>query len=211
MDVTAKRRAAKQPTRLPPPRELERICKGLATLDAMMSEEWAERYYSFNRVWNPKRKERMASMRNGAGDDWFIVFAQAGVFVKAFWHEYPDEDVTRIYEGLPPKLAPLMSEPALSMDYVTFGGWHDGTRWTLRGNAKPMAGELAMLTGDPENYRAYASEYFEVDLPLEAIAHVLAGKKLDPDLIGRITTDRTLADLKIDLAEIGFGTGRSTW
>ena len=81
---------------------------------------------------------------------------------------------------------------------------HDGTSWTLRGNAKPMADDLAILTGDPEQYRAYAAAYFEVDVPVDAIAHVLAGKKLDTKLVGRITTERTLADLKADLKEIGY-------
>lgn len=65
-----------------------------------------------------------------------------------------------------------------------------------------MADELAILTGDPEKYRAYAADYFEVTVPVDAIAHVLAGKKLDAKLVKRITTDRTLADLKNDLAEI---------
>jgi hypothetical protein len=62
--------------------------------------------------------------------------------------------------------------------------------------------ELDILSGDPEKYRAYAAGYFEVDVPLDAIAHVLAGKKLDAKLVKRISSDRTLADLKDDLAEI---------
>src|SRR5215213_6925058 len=110
---------------LPAPTELERICRGLAALDAMMSEEWQDRYYSFNHAWNTKSKQRMASMRNGSGDEWFIVFEPAGVFLKAFWHEYkPHEDVKKIYNGLPTKLQAQLKEPALSMEQVTFGGWH---------------------------------------------------------------------------------------
>jgi hypothetical protein len=197
------KKATQEPS-LPSPQDLERICKGLATLDTMMSEEWEDRYYSFNHAWNAKSKRRMASMRNGSGDEWFIVFEPGGVFLKAFWHEYPHEAVTKIYKGLPTKLLPQLKEGAFSMEYVTFGGWHDGTSWTLRGNAGPMRGELEILTGDPEKYRAYAADYFEVDLPLDAIAHVLAAKKLDGKLVKRITSDRTLADLKDDLAEIAY-------
>lgn len=171
----------------------------------MMSEEWQDRYYSFNHAWNPKAKQRMASMRNGSGDESFMVFEPGGVFLKAFWHEFPREDVTKIYKGLPTKLLPQLKEPAFSMEYVTFGGWHDGTSWTLRGNAEgPMQEQLEILTGDPETYRAYAADYFGVDLPVDAIAHVLAGKKLDAQLLERITPDRTLADLKDELAEIAY-------
>lgn len=188
--------------KLPPPRELERICKGIATLDAMLSEDWEYRYYSFDHAWSAT--ERMASMRNGCGDDWFIVFAPGGVFVKSFWHEYPHEDVAKLYRGLPAGLSPHRVEGAFSMEWVTYGGWHDGKKWTLRGNAKPMTEQLAILSGDPDVYRQHASDYFEADVPVDAIAHVLAGKKLDTKLVSRITTERTLRDLKDDLAEIGY-------
>jgi hypothetical protein len=201
---TSKGAAANRGPVLPPPVELERICKGLAALDAMMCEEWQDRYYSFDRAWNTKSKQRMASMRNGHGDEWFILFDEGGVFMKAFWHEYPHEDVAKIYDGLPTKLRSQLKEPAFSMEHVTFGGWHDGTTWTLRGNAVPMADDLAILTGEPEKYVAYAADYFETTLPVDAVAHVLAGKKLDAKLVKRITTDRTLADLKDDLAEIAY-------
>jgi len=96
----------------------------------------------------------------------------------------PYEDVTKLYDRLPAKLLPQLKEPAFSMEYVTFGGWHDGKTWTLRGNATgPMQEQLEILTGDPEKYRAYAASYFEVDVPSDAIAHVLAGKKLDAKLL----------------------------
>lgn len=189
---------------LPSPDDLERICKGLSALDAMLSEDWQDRYYSFDVTWSTKAKQRMASMRNGSGDEWFMVFESGGVFFKSFWHEYPHEDVAEIYRGLPMKLRPQLTEAAFSMEYVTFGGWHDGTTWTLRGNAAPVQEQLEILTGDPEKYRAYASDYFGVDLPSDAIAHVLAGKRLDAKLVKRITSDRTLADLKDDLAGIAY-------
>lgn len=175
----------------------------------MMSEDWESRYYSFNKAWNKKRKERMASMRNGEGDDWFIVFAPAGVFVKAFWHEYEEESVEEIFDGLPANLAMQLKEPAFWPDFdegsfLTFGGWHDGKRWTLRGNSKPMKDDLAMLTGDAKHYRAFAAAYYERDIPLDAIAHVLAGKKLTDDIVEQISEERTLKELKDDLAEIGY-------
>jgi len=51
--------------------------------------------------------------------------------VKSFWHDYEHEDVSAIYYSLPAKLAPLARERAFLMEDVTFGGWHDGTAWTL--------------------------------------------------------------------------------
>jgi hypothetical protein len=195
-------KAKKPAATLAAPAELERICKGLATLDTILSDDWEMRYYSFDRKWG---KARMASMRNGSGDDWFIVFASTGVFVKAFWHEYPHEDADVIYDGLPPKLAPHRRDGAFMIDDgITFGGWHDGSTWTLRGNAKPMKEELAMLTGAPKLYRTYASIVHSAKVPLDAIAHVLAGKKLDAAVVAKINPEATLADVKSELAEIGY-------
>ena len=143
-------------------------------------------------------------MRNGEGDQWFIVFESGGVFLKAFWHEHDHKSAEEVYADLPESLRAHVAEPAFSMEYITFGGWHDGTKWTFHGEPGPMTEELEMLAGDPETYRAYAADYFGATVPVDAIAHVLAGKKLDDDLIRRISTERALAELKRDLDEIAY-------
>lgn len=189
---------------LPSPRELERICRGLATLDAILMPDWEYRYYSFNAAWAPS--ERMASMRNGEGDDWFIVFSLAGAFLKSLWHEYrPTLTPAEIYDGLPGGFDRQRVQPAFSMDRVTCGGWCDDSGWTLRGRLAPMEHELEMLAGAPETYRAFAADYFEVDVPLDAVAHVLDGRPLDDGLLARLRPDCTLADLAADLTQIGYG------
>lgn len=188
---------------LPPPVELERICKGLATLDAIVCEEWQFRYYSFDGKWSPK--ERMAHMRNGSGDDWFLIFSGGLAFMKCFWHEHRREAAARVFADLPAVLAPLMKEPALEVELVTFGGFHDGERWTLRGDAAPMREELERLTGDPRAYREFAAEYFELDLSLESIGHVLTGAPLDASVLQALGSERSLLELEGDLAEICYG------
>ena len=188
---------------LPPLPELERICRGLATLDAILMPEWQDRYYSFNAAWAPS--QRMASMRNGEGDDWFIVFTPAGVFLKSFWHEYrPPLTPAAIYDGIPAGFEAQRVEPAFSMACVTYGGWCDDRGWTLRGLLAPMKHEIEMLAGAPETYQAYAADYFEVDVPLDAVAHVLDGRPLDDVLLARLRPECTLAELADDLTEIGY-------
>ena len=190
---------------LPPPGTLERVCKGLALLDAIVCEEWEWRHFSFNAAWDADRGERMASMRTGEGDAWFIVFDATHAFLKAYWREQPRSDPAEIYDGLPATLEPQRREPAFSMDDVTFGGWYapDGG-WTLRGPLEPFQEELAILTGAAEVYRAYAKSYFEFDIPLDAITHVLAGMPLDASLVSRIAPGRSLESLRADLDEIGY-------
>ena len=64
---------------------LIQLCKALAMLDAILSPEWDYRYYSFNSKWGPG--EMMASMRNGSGDEYFILFNEHLAAMKGFDHE----------------------------------------------------------------------------------------------------------------------------
>ena len=66
---------------------LRRLTQSLALLDAILSPDWQMRYYSFNSRW--AQGQMMASMRDGSGDNWFLLFCQAGAILKGFAHESP--------------------------------------------------------------------------------------------------------------------------
>jgi hypothetical protein len=190
---------------LPPAASLERTCKGLAVLDAILCEDWEFRLFSFNAAWDAARAERMASMRNGEGDAWFIVFTGESVFFKAFWHEHERAAPAAVYAGLPSALEPQRHEPAFSMDDVTFGGWYaPDSGWVLRGHLAPFTEELAILTGATDVVRAYIASSFEVDVPADAIQHLLDGRPVTAELVARIAAGRTLQSLQADLDEIGY-------
>jgi hypothetical protein len=70
---------------LPDIEGLRKLTQSLAMLDAIMSPEWEYRYYSFNSKWG--EGEMMASMRNGSGDEYFILFNSHGAILKGFDHE----------------------------------------------------------------------------------------------------------------------------
>jgi hypothetical protein len=72
---------------LPGPDQLKSLCQSLAMLDAIMSPDWEYRYYSFDSKWG--LDEMMASMQNGQGDDFFILFNNNGAVIKGFDHEAP--------------------------------------------------------------------------------------------------------------------------
>src|SRR5579859_6032415 len=119
----------KKPLSLPPPEALRRRCRSLAMLDAILSPEWEYRYYSFNSRW--AKGEMMASMRDGSGDTYFILFTAAGVALKGYAHEsalagYNVEN-RRPYPGVlddvPPEFERFLKEPAFSMDFTTFCLW----------------------------------------------------------------------------------------
>ena len=54
-------------------------------LDAVLSPEWDSRYYSFNSHWD--QETALASMRDGCGDGYFILFTPAGLVIKGFARE----------------------------------------------------------------------------------------------------------------------------
>ena len=73
------------PKSLPSIANLRRRSQALAMLDAIVCPDWEGRYYSYNAGWS--EGEEMGSMRNGSGDDWFILFSDCGAAIKGLDHE----------------------------------------------------------------------------------------------------------------------------
>ena len=177
---------------------MERLCRSLAMLEAILSPEWEFRYYSFNQHWNPG--QRMASMRNGCGDDWFMVFRDGLVFLKAFDHEMPrpKQSPTR---RVPPEFAAELAEPAFSMEDVTFCAWWTDKQWNSDGNPGDF---FKLFDGRPESYLEWASDYYEVELTLAPVQAIYEQQPLSAELLVQLNPDVTLDDLQTDLEEIGY-------
>ncbi|GAA1654996.1 hypothetical protein [Actinoplanes couchii] len=52
-------------------------CRALAVLEVILSPKQEARYYAFTSSWSDG--EELASMDNGCGDAWSILFSAAGV------------------------------------------------------------------------------------------------------------------------------------
>jgi hypothetical protein len=204
---------------LPNPEGLRRLLQSLAMLDAILSEDWDGRYYSFNAKWSAT--EQMGSMRNGSGDDFFAVFDAAGCFLRGFdheaamspWRNEPSTVWPGVKEGVPPHFVSQLNEPSFHMDDTTFCIWcltgeaiwshgpinfpddadPDGSQWML-----------SVLDGNPETYRSYARDYFELDVAAEAISRVYAHEALTPALLQAFPSSRDFQSVVADAVEIGF-------
>jgi hypothetical protein len=94
--------------------------RAMAMLDAILSPDWESRFYSFDSRWSPT--DKMASMRDGSGNDYSIVFTAAGAYARGFDHESPMSPyrVTPLapWPGLldvvPEVFRPQVEEPAFS-------------------------------------------------------------------------------------------------
>ncbi len=210
--------------RLPEIAVLREHCRSLAMLEAVLSPEWEGRYYSFDHRWS--ETEAMASMRNGSGDEYSIVFSPAGAYVRGFAHESPmspyqeDGPWPGVLDDVPDAFRPCVEEAAFSgedgMPVVTACTWResDAAGWktgTIEFPEEPAedpdgAQYLFQLLMDrsPEAFQRWAQDYYEVSVDLEAVRHVLACRPLTDAVVNNLNPEITLAELADDVAEIGY-------
>lgn len=194
---------------LPLIQELRRICQSLAMLEAIVSPEWESRYYSYNGAWDSE--EEMASMRNGSGDDWFLLFSSAGAALKGFDHELQDGGIVaaNIQKEVPASFSSFLSEPAFSMQNATFCYWRrtEDQAWSKVSAHKEEDGSkelLSLLVNDPTAYVAWAEEYYEVAVPKQAAIAIYAHEPLTPELIKAINPGAKFSDVVKNAGEIGY-------
>lgn len=201
-----------KPTQLPEIEELRRRCKALAMLDALICQEWEYRYYSFNSNWSVD--EEMASMRNGQGDEWFLLFDKTGAAVKGFAHESDvakTDHAKRIQIEVPPSFRSFLSEPAFSMGAATFCYWRsaDDPAWSKVSADDQEADDgsadlLAHLTDFAEAYKEFASNYYGENIPIEVVQSVYDLMPLTERLVKSVNPELAIADALVSAREIAY-------
>ena len=63
---------------------------------------------------------------------------------------------------------------------------------------------LGILAGRPEQYAAFAGEYYERDVDVGEVAAIYRHEPLSVELVRRLNPDIDLASLADDIAEIGY-------
>jgi hypothetical protein len=203
----------------PLPASLRRIMQALAMLDAILEEEWADRYFSFNSHWAPGTQ--MGSMRNGQGDDLFAVFDEAGCFIRGFahesamspWRHTPPGIWPGVLDQVPGQFRESLEEPAFHNADTTFCLWCPAGEHAWRTGAIDYPPEddpdgsawmLWYYQDEPEAYSEFARSYFEIDLPVELIARVYGHEPLSPALLQAFGSQRSWQEIATDAAEIGY-------
>src|SRR5262245_26143982 len=168
-------------------------------------------------------------MRNGSGDEYSIIFTGAGAFLRGFDHESPLSPFIQtppalwpgLLTGLPAAFAPMAAEPALTLGscpMMTVALWRlaGDEQWQHGQIAYPRAWEneyadpdgsgwlFAQLDGRSESYLHYASEYFERQLPAEAVTAVIEHRPLTAALVRALNSERSPNDITADLNRIGY-------
>ncbi|WP_330273166.1 hypothetical protein OG205_41025 [Lentzea sp. NBC_00516] len=209
--------------RLPAIPELRALCRAMAALDVVLSPDSDDRYYHYSTTWAPG--EELASMRDGAGNEYDIVFTAAGAYVRGFDHESPmspyatddDEPWPGVLDTVPDVFRKCVEEPAFSdefdMPYLTVCLWreHGDTAWRHGDIAFPDGGDdgadwlFALLTdGTPEAFQDWAQDYYEMLVDLDAVRHFYAGLPLTADVVTALNPATTLAAVTDHVAATGY-------
>ncbi|WP_137988350.1 hypothetical protein [Streptomyces vilmorinianum] len=203
--------------------ELRDHCRGLAMLDAVLSPEWEDRYYSFDSHWS--ESEDMASMRDGQGNEYAIVFSPAGAYVRGFDHESPlspygpladGEPWPGVLDSVPEVFRPYVTEPAFTdedgVPVVTACLWREvgDAAWSTGTFDHPADSDLQgflfhlLVDRSPEAYARWAEAYYETPVDAAAVRHVLALRPLTKELVAALNPDVDFAELADDIEEIGY-------
>lgn len=205
---------------MPDIRNLERLCQSLAMLDAIMSPEWEYRYFSFNSRWSDC--ERLGSMRNGSGDEYFICFNDAGAIIKGFDHEsemspYLNDKLLvwpGVLDQVPNEFSEFLTDPSMPQEYTTFCIWRldSDTQWRVGQIEYPKSDESAdgsewllfALDEDPGTYMDFATEYYETKADSASVKHIYRFKPLTNEVVQSLNPEIELNDISDDVEEIGY-------
>ncbi len=205
-----------EPTSLPVITDLHRRAQALAMLDAIVCPEWGDRYYSFNAGW--AEAKAMASMRNGSGDEWFILFGPFGAAIKGLAHETSiardKHFASEVQRQVPQTFSSFLSEPAFGMEWLSYCYWRapDDLSWNKVIHPDPVLSEsddgsaeyLALLLEPAASYEEFAKWYYELDLPMGAIQSIYAHVPLTERLVKSLNPDISFAQAQEAAAEIGY-------
>ncbi|MDY0815448.1 hypothetical protein [Kitasatospora purpeofusca] len=206
---------------LPEPAELRARCRGIALLDSILDRHVP--MHAFVRDW--RTGVDLATMDNGSGDQYAIVFDPAGVFLYGFDHEsdatpWRDEDREHwpgLLDGLPASLAHYARTPEFQFEGffdATVCAWREsgGDGWSCgpvrfgpeeTDGAEGLFGLL--VDGGPEAYAGFAEDYFERPVDRGAVAAVLAGAPLTRRAVGSLSAAADFGAVAARARAMGFG------
>ena len=201
---------------LPPIDQLIQRCRALAALDLMLSPDWQYRFYSFNSRWS--EDEQMASMRNGCGDEWWIIFHRDGWAAlkglgheSAAWSRHRGKLSSALQQSFPAAMAGFSTEPAFCWDATSFAYFHPAgaPAWIRANDLTAFAGEeetgevefLAHLHGSPADYAAFATDYYETEVDERIVADIFALRPISATVVSSLNPNVSLSEISEELFE----------
>ena len=182
---------------------LRKKIKILALLDAIIEQEWQDRFFSYNSNWSSS--EEMGSLRDGCGGEWFLWISGDLAGYKCL---SPDDglmtDVQEVKDKAHISYNSFITEPAFSMDQSTCIWYLDDSKWVKYGKPVKYLIDLETISSwTPSDYQAWASEYYESDFDLVAIKKIFNGE-FSEEIAKVLNPEIEMSELLAELPEIGI-------
>lgn len=192
--------------KLPSPKVLKINLQALATLDAILMPDWEFRLFSFNNEWDEGKS--MGSMRDGEGNEFFILFLENGAIGNLIVKNVPIDKSFRtgdVFDSVPNVYRHFGFEPAFQVKDSSLLFWWDTDKqsWLCKTKLKKY-NYLGFLIGDPNVYLNFANAYYEVNIDLEAIEYFFSFKVANEEKVKALNPEISLENIKEDLDEIGY-------
>jgi hypothetical protein len=207
-------------TDLPPIDVVRRRCQALAVLEAHFGDD--EPFYWFDAAWGA---DEAALMSNGSGDEWAIVFTQAGAFIRVFDHESelspyanPGRELRPgLLDGMPEVFGPQIAEPAFSDGEGNFLAtavlWRTAgdDRWHAGAESDEDGSDMLDILKDDivDDYVEFAEDYYEVGVDRAAVEHIVAHRPLTEAVAHALNPDADFAAIRAAAEKIGYPAGRT--
>ena len=198
---------------LPTPIQLKSLCQSIATLEAILSPDWQDRYYTYNKDW--AKDEECCQMRDGSGDEMFILFRKTGIVINGFAHESSFQDKDLITKDLPKEFHAFIFGAPVASTGTTFCIWtvEGNKQWTNNKNALKQENSydgseelLELFDGNPETFHQWVEEYYDLEnLSLDIVKQVYKHTPISKKIINQLNPAlKDIKQLKEDLEEIGY-------
>ena len=184
--------------------------KSLAVLDAIICPEWEYRYHAFDTHWSAI--DEMGSIRNGSGDEVFVLFTPSGSIVFNHVHEHKPEGVRPddYYAKIPEHFQDAFAEPAFSSGSASHCFWRTqkSRNWQSASPIEAIDPEglflLRTLDGMSPTYLSFAKEYFEIDLDADPVRRIYHWEPMTESLARSISKDITYSELLDNMDAVGY-------
>ncbi|WP_406366385.1 hypothetical protein [Streptomyces sp. NBC_00645] len=213
---------------LPDIGSLRDLCRSMAMAEAILNPG-GECSYSYSARWS--ETEEAASMRNGSGDEYDIVFAPTGAYIRGFDHESPlspyhHEDVPAPWPGVldsvPEAFRAYVDEPAFTDEagcpVVTVCLWRtaDAPSWEAgritfpEGHPDPDGSAWLfplLVDPTPEAFQAFAEDYYETSVNIEAVRDLYELRALGRSHITALNPSAGVETVIAEARSIGYPLG----
>jgi hypothetical protein len=185
------------------PRKLFINSQKIALLDLLLSPEWEYRYYSFNNNWAENQK--MASMRNGSGLEYFILFENNNCGIKLYDSSINKDCKEYIFKNRNSNnifIKNILNEPAFSIEDSTYlAFWNSkNNSWDEIGNCNNNL--LNVVLNPIDEYIKYANDYYEKKLDKDIIEKIIIQNKIEKNIL--LNLNNKFNDYMLELNEIGL-------